>query len=57
MTCILKVGFELHVGVDDVAPLWQRIWQHPAASALELAPFGSQASCSVIGAGLVVHVE
>ena len=36
-------GYELHVSVDDVATLWERIWAHPAAAAMGLAPFGSQA--------------
>ena len=32
-----------HVGVDDVALLWERIWAHPAAAKLDLMPFGSMA--------------
>ncbi|KAL1499075.1 hypothetical protein AB1Y20_013590 [Prymnesium parvum] len=38
-----EAGFELHVAVDDAAPLWHRIWSHPAASQLGLLPFGGQA--------------
>ena len=38
-----EAGFELHVSADDAAKLWRRIWAHPAASELGLAPFGGQA--------------
>lgn len=38
-----EAGFELHVDSKHVATLWERIWAHPASTALELQPFGSQA--------------
>ena len=37
-----------HVGVDDVALLWERIWAHPAAAKLDLMPFGSMAVNSLL---------
>jgi len=38
-----EAGFELHVATDDAVSLWERIWDHPASSAMGLAPFGSAA--------------
>jgi len=36
-------GYELHVNVDDVAPLWKAIWDHPLSTELGLRPFGGMA--------------
>ena len=38
-----EAGYELHVGATEVATLWHRLWDEPAAASMGLAPFGGMA--------------